>query len=267
MDKIDMSDKFFHGVKWDSDNLHDKLMTLKEILKSGYILGSASQGIDSPYDDKIFLSVYPISIYSNLYKGNGYAQEDAFNMTRRSFYFILNSKLKDDYKIIPGNYPSECIIQSKIDLYKHLIGIGNAGCEISVSILICYYFNTYMCNEITIDELEKYIRETCWFTNINTAISEIQRSITNPLLDNYFDCSIEKDEKSLIFYRNYYRLKQMMEENNFDINLYDNSGYLVDDVKRLETVKKMKKRIIDSNIPRKDYQDCANELYFKIKHS
>ena len=265
MNKINMNDKFFHGVKWDSDNLYDRLITLKKILKCGYILSPSSQKSGLNNDDKIYLSVYPNGIYSNIYTGNKIASDNAFDMTRRSFYFILDSKLKDDYEITLGVYPNECIINSKIDLYKYLIGIGNCGCDIDHRILTCYYFNKYISNEINIDELIKSISDIFFFTNVSTAISEIQSHITNPLYrNNYLDYSIKKEEKSLIYYGDYYSIKREVEKINSDINFYDNLGYLIDE-EREEKVKIMKKRLIINNYSRKEYENCARELYDRIK--
>lgn len=95
---------------------------LKVILKSGYILIPSHQNkyyssfnSDLALDDrmtgnndKIYLSVYPNGSYSKEFSGNsnlklGY---DGFDMTRNTFFLILNSKLKEDYKLDPGIYPN-----------------------------------------------------------------------------------------------------------------------------------------------------------------
>lgn len=58
MDKIDMKDKFFHGVMWDSLYNSERLIAFKEILNSGYLVSPAQKNNSINYENKIFLSVY-----------------------------------------------------------------------------------------------------------------------------------------------------------------------------------------------------------------
>lgn len=269
MNKIDMSNKFFHGIEWDSDNINHKLYTLKCILESGYILGPKSQGIISSYGfgDKIFLSVYPKGEYSNIYTGNGKAETSGYEMSSNSFYFILDSKLKDDYEIVAGNYPLECTVNSKIDLYKYLVGIGNVGCNIDYRIIVCYYITKYMNNEIDIEELFNKLGDVFILSDITTIIKEINMFLNRYVYDegHYLYYATMTDEKDLISYDNYYAIKEVIDEMKLDIKFYNDAGYLIDDNKELNKLRMMRKKIIDSNFSENDYGDCARKLYSRVK--
>ena len=44
--------------------------------------------------------VYPNGKYSDIYSGTGSVQENAFDMTRKTFYFIFDTKLRDNLIVI-----------------------------------------------------------------------------------------------------------------------------------------------------------------------
>ena len=263
-----MTDKFFHGVKFDEYNNDIRLMTLKKIIKSGFLLGPYSQGYHSPYGygDKIFLSVYPGGKYSSEYNGNGFATDDAFEMTRSSYYFILSSKLKDDYDIQKGNYPHECTVESKIDLYKYMIGIGNPGFRINFRLLGCYYVTKYMNGEISYDDLIKLLQETYYFANTETAIADLIDVLVNPYRKfNFLNRVFDDDEMKIFEKDRYHDLKSVLDEVGINIKLYDNTGYIVDEKMQLERVKYIESYIKDSDYESRKYVEALSRVRKQYK--
>ena len=278
MNRIDMSDKFFHGVMFDTEDNYKRLERLRNILRCGYLLSLHEQSKNglknyaqdelyySSNDDKIYLSVYPNGVYSNVYTGKENVRflYDAFDMTSQTFYFILSSNLKKDYNIRPGNYPKECIILSRIDLYKYLVGIGNPGCNIDYRLITSYYLAKYVNSEINVNELLKSMKVIYPFldnSDVVLALYSICGSNFDSYCEDYLNHSLESDESELIYYGNYYGIKKILEEENCDIKLYDVSGYNVSADKQLSRVRVMKKYLCNSSCSKGNYFSNMQKLY------
>ena len=269
MDKINMNDKFFHGVKWDDPSAQRRYEALESILKSGYILSPIRQGMNSDHGNKIFLSVYPNGDYSSLYCGEelvrNFFKYDGFDMSKGGFYFILDSKLKDDYKITPGNYPNECTIESEIDLFKYLVGIGNAGCDFRYDIEVGYFLSKYINGEIDIDFLEKELIRIFPKYNFKYILSDILRldyflrDDFSFFKENYIKVPIKLEETQ--FSKYYFHIRDILQELKLNINIYDNDGNFVDGEKRLLKFRKMKKYLIECNYSKDNYENKIKKLF------
>lgn len=267
MDKINMNDKFFHGVGWDDPSAQRRYEALESILKSGYILSPIRQGMDSDHGNKIFLSVYPNGDYSSLYCGEervrNFFEYDGFDMSKGGFYFILDSKLKDDYKITPGNYPNECTIESEIDLFKYLVGIGNAGCDFRYDMQAGYYLSKYINEEIGESELKEQFKLIFPEHDFNRALWDyilwggLHRDFKH-FKQVYIDTPSKLDEPT--FKRYYFHIKDIFNENKRDINIYDNNGNFVDGEKRLLKFREMKKYLSECNYSCEKYGEKIKEL-------
>lgn len=276
LERIDMSDKFFHSPMWDCEDSSKKLITLRKILKSGYLLSPNAQGIvhnsydASPYDNRVFLSVYPEGKYSSEYIGNGIKKEyDGFDMSRASFYFILDSKMKDEIELGVGAYANECYLTDRLDLYKYLVGIGNTGVDIDLDFLFTYYITKCINGEIDIDELCKYLNESCF--NARNCAKDILRNALHYGFDvfdgednNWLNISLRKRDEYLISSGYYYKIKRILEEENKDIKIYNDFGYLIDADEEFEKVKAMRKYLINGDYNGSFYRKGISEILNKM---
>lgn len=161
-------------------------------------------------------------------------------MTSTGFYFILNSRLKEDYEIKPGHYPNECVVSHEIDLYKYLVGIGNPGCSIDYRILESFYFIKYTLGEINFSELSNILNNLYSTSDIVMVIDSVVNRLCFFDPDyNYLLYSISTETDKLINFGNYYNIEKILKEENLNIELYDNHGYLVDSEQQLVKVKMM----------------------------
>lgn len=226
MSKINLHDKFFHSPNWDEKNSQGYLDRLRVILETGYILSSKKSGVVSVYDDeegykrdKIYLSIHPNGVFSSKYcSGDDWIT--GYQMTTKGFYFILDSKLSDDYSVERGLFKYECTVSNEIELYKYLVGIGNAGLSIDNDLMLCYYLIKYVNGEISMDDIINYVRErkpgVCLDIAVNLAIN---KSFTETL-----GKALSKNEESFIDVGDYYHIADILKQMGIKIDLYDNFG-------------------------------------------
>ena len=278
MNKIDFDDKFFHSPNWAhcGKNFLDRF---RSILKDGYILSAQELGIepDSPKlsdPERIYLSVHPAGNLSSEYTGTGFHgdYDTGFEMTIGGQYFILNSELKKDYILEPGRYPCECTTMDKIELFKYLVGIGNAGLFISDDLTMCFNLIKYFNGELTVAELVNILKER-YFKGY---ISERTRCLINRLFDinnnreNYYPTNaVSQDANSFIEIGNYYDILKILEEKKRSIPLCDKYGYIVDPLSCLLKVNEMLD-YVGSNIDIIDRDgtiDAMKYLIYRLRES
>ena len=272
MAKIDMTDKFYHAVMWDEVDRNKRLQTFRDILKCGYLLSTFEQykmgvdynsELDRTVSNNIYLSVYPKGIYCDMYKGNPNTKfiYDSFYMTNETLYFILSSKLKEDYNIIPGKYPNECLIKEKIDLYKYLVGVGNTGFNIDKKVLSSYFITRYMNEEITREELIQRLSKMYLYNDINKVINELYSALlTNNPHYNYFDQSTSLEPVDLIQLGDYCDVKRILEEENCNIGIYDTYGYYIEPEEQLTKVKGMQEYLQNNRKSKEEYLESLRTL-------
>lgn len=256
MERINMKNKFFHAPKWD-ENFSKQINTLTKIINCGYI----------GFDDKstTYLSVHPNGDYIQIYPGNGFAKDSAFDMTRNTFFFILSSQLKDDFSITPGHYPHEALINTRISLNKYLIGIGNVGCNISYHLSSCYYLTRFICQEIDSNETLKELSYI--FSPISNILSpdrldDIEKDILCPDTDlNTLDIAFTSKPETLIKRKDiYHKIKEALERIQYITTLYDLTGLPVDYAKQMQRIKNMQEYIKTNNFSERTYCEALDEL-------
>lgn len=257
--KINMNTKFFHGIDWDGKNNDRKLFILNKILDDGKILSPKEQYKRknmtlSNNNNKIFLSVYPNGFFANDFPGKDFLRDSytGFDMTRSSFYFILNKDLQRDFTLLKGAYPLECIVQEAIPLDKYLVGIGNAGYTINQNLQFCYYYTRFLNKEITQQELKNRIKDFYFPENLNTDyVNDLIKSKTrfcheyrgNTDYNQDIFTSISKEPEELIYPGILDDINKIFQEHNMPVLFYDNAGYRVYKEQQLIKVKKMKEYI------------------------
>lgn len=264
MERIDMSDKFFHAIKWDCNSEHVRLITLRKILQDGQILSKYDQthGEDNSYiDKKIFLSVYPTGLYVNSFSGRMTSAYSSFDMTRSTFYLILSSKIKNDFNTISGSYPYECLVDGPISLKKYLVGIGNAGYDIDRKLIFCYLYTMFLKGKITQVELYKKLKEAYFPLLLDHKdVAEFIESVTkfassyqgNTDYNEYIAYSLSKNADDLIDKGSYDSIKETFTNHDMPVHFFDNSGHSVEPEKQLVKVLKMQ-RYIKNNAA---YKSC-----------
>lgn len=242
MEKLDLSDKYIHSPNWDDNR---DLTGFQEILRSGYLLTPLSSGVHTRYyKDRIFFAVHPYGQFSDDYPESGlacFSNTDGYDMASNGVFFILNSKLREDYDLQPVKYKHECATCSNVDLFKYLVGIGNAGFDISDELIYCYYFIKYSNNEIPASKVIEIVQERNLRTNLVTTIESISKSINSLYLPeyNYLYHVLATDVDSLISTKQYYEILRILDEESIKIGLYDRYGYPIDPKSRLEEVRMM----------------------------
>lgn len=276
MNKINLCDKFFHSPNWDDSETKpgersiNSLDRFRGILKKGYILSSSKLGVKSPWrcdSNKVYLAVYPKGYFSSIYN-TGNSGITGYEMATKGFYFILDAKIKDDYDIIPGSYKYECVVFDKIDLYKYLIGIGNAGYSIDNFFEICYFLIEYINGEISESSLIGVISERS--VNSYFDISMNAKAYINHCFntDNFLNNNtLSKDPKEFISIGKYYDILRVLEEEKKSIPLYDMYGCLIDPARRITDVENMMEYIKANRdiVNNEEARERLKELYKSLR--
>ena len=268
MEKIDLTDKFFHSPNW--ENKQD-LQRFRSIIKSGVLLTPKESGYSTRYfNDRIFFAAHPDSKMNPYYEND---EDNGFDMATRGTFFIFNSKLNEDYVLVPGAYQYEYTTTSNVDLYKYLVGIGNAGLNIDGRLVYCYYYLKYINGEISLDELIQRIRER----NLNKRLSEaVESTIYNiycgilPEYD-YLPYVLAHNPEDFIRTENYFEIEKILKEAKKDIVLCDKFGYCVNPQGRMQEIKEMKEYIDHTPLDEKTHFEKAKEIClaaenFSIRH-
>ena len=243
MERIDLKDKFFHSPNFQREGLEN----FKRILTSGYIGSPSVTGVKSfwPIKDYVYLGMHPDGYLTKKYKPTeytGFNSTNGYEMSTSSLFFILNSSLENDYIIIPGVYEHEGTVLHKIELYKYLEGIGNAGYYISDRLTYCYYFIKLANGELKdTNRLIKIVKERNLRGNLKLIIDSISHWINSLMIPSYayLNYVLSKTPEELLRIGNYYEILDILKEENKDIKLYDKFGVLIEPEKRLVKVKKM----------------------------
>ena len=245
MEKLNLYDKFFHSPNWANPSDVKALEKFRDILHDGYILSPLKMGKKSPYpapcrSDCVYLSVHPNGNFGNMFHGKGYCMDysNGYVITIEGSYIILSEELMRDYELEPGNYDCECTVLDQIELYKYLVGIGNAGYSIDDNLVLCFNLIKYFNGELEESELVKYIRER----RLDGYISDRTGALINYFFtpcNNFLSKTMARSIESFIDIGNYYNILRILEEENRSIPLYDKYGYLIEPKKREEDVKMM----------------------------
>ena len=248
MIKIDLTDKFIHSPNCFDNHNKEALKRFRNILKSGYLLIPKESGIKTNhyYDDKIFFAVHPYGKFSKYYPEKGlacFSNTDGYQMASRGIFFILNSKLREDYDLQPVTYKYECATNNNVDLYKYLEGIGNAGLNIDDKLIYSYYFIKYANNEIPASKVIEIVKERNLDVDLIMALKSISKSINSMFLKeyNYLNIVLSKSAENLLNNGNYYQIVNILNEENKKIELYDKYGYSINPKNRLKEVNEMYK--------------------------
>lgn len=271
MEKIDLTDKFIHSPNW--QNKQD-LENFKNIIKSGVLLTPEELSLKKYwFKDKIFFAVHPDSELALEYCGigyNGFDSTNGYDMASSGVFFILDSKLKKDYDIKPGTYQYECTSSYKIDLYKYLLGIGNAGLNIDGRLVYCYYYIKYFNGEISSEELIKRVRERNLRANLAMSIEYIGYYINNLMIsgEEYLPYVLAHNPEDFMRIGNYNEIEQILIEEKKNIILCDKFGYCVNPEKRMNEIIKMKE-YVDSNadsLDKEKFSEKIKELVNSVKN-
>ena len=261
--KIDLTDKFIHSPNWEYTK---DLERFQDIVKNGYLVTPEESGIrTSYYKDKIFLAVHPNGIYSNDYPASGmgiFTNLNGYTMATHGLYFILNSKVKEDYDLQPLTYKYECFSNRKIDLYKYLEGIGNTGFNIDDKLIYCYYFIKFANDCIPASKIIEIVQERNLDFGLALAIKNESVCVNSLAVPekNYLNLILNSKVEDLFKIGNYYEIVKILKEEKQNIKLYDKYGYLLDPEKRIDEVNNMYEYVISN----KDIQ--MDDNYFnKIK--
>lgn len=269
MNRIDMKDKFFHAIMFDSNEDELRLERFRRILQCGYLLSLREQtrrgnriytqqdyslnGIES---DDIFLSVYPSSKPPKI--SNTHYNVDGFYFTLESFFFILNSSLKYDCEVREGKYPGEFIVSREINLFKHLDGIGNTGYNIDYRLIIGYYFTKYLNGEIDLKSLVSAIDRFSIYYDARKEIREIVSAGYEDFYERYIRFSIDSSMEELLPDSDYSKVKKVLSEEHLNIPLYDIYGEEINPEERIREVKGMQQYI-------KRHSDKKTDVMWEIE--
>ena len=260
MERIDLSNKYIHSPNWENRN---DLRSFREILRSGYLLTPFASGVHTRYyDDRIFFAVHPNGLFSNDYPNKGlacFSITDGYQMASRGIFFILNSKLKEDYDLQPVKYKYECATSNNVELFKYIEGIGNAGFDISEELIYSYYFIKYANNEIPASEVVEIVQERNLRTHLIMTLKSISKSINSMVLPeyNYLNRVLSTDVNNLLCIGKYYEIERILSEEGKKIELYDRYGYSINPQARLEEVHEMYEYL------EKNKAIQMGDLYFK----
>ena len=244
MERIDLSDKYIHSPNWDNRN---DLIRFRKILRSGYLLTPLASGVHTRYyDDRVFFAVHPNGLFSDDYHEKGlacFSNTDGYQMASRGIFFILNSKLREDYDLQPVKYKYECATKNNVYLFKYIEGIGNAGFDVSEELIYSYYFIKYANNEIPASKVVEIVQERNLSTHLIMTLESISKSINSMVLPeyNYLNRVLSTDADNLLSIGKYYEIVRILSEENKKIELYDRYGYPINPQARLEEVHEMYK--------------------------
>lgn len=243
MGKIDLRDKFVHSPNFQRDGLGN----FKSILTSGFIGSPSVTGVKSFWHikDNVYLGMHPNGDLTKKYKPTtytGFNSTNGYEMATSGVFFILNSSLENDYTIIPGAYDHEGKVLHRIDLYKYLEGIGNAGYYIGDRLTYCYYFIKLANGELmNTKQLIQIVRERNLRCNLSMTIDNIGYRV--PFIDmpnhNYINYVLSKSPEEHLHKGYYDEIVDTLREEGKDIPLYNKFGELIEPEKCLVKVKKM----------------------------
>lgn len=273
MNRINLYDKFFHSPNWFhlDQNSFDNF---SRILRDDQILSAQELGRapNDPYisdPDKIYFSFHPHGIYFNEYRGIHARSEkfNGYNMTLDGQYFILDSKLKEDYKLERGKLDCECTALKKVELSKYLVGIGNAGLFIRDALIMHFNFIKYFNGELNEDELIRIITERNLY---NRRISDITEGFINSAFTpdtEYQSNVISRNANSLIEVGNYYKILKILNDVGKSVPLCDKYGNIVDPLSCLVAVNEMLEYIISSSyvIERDKIVKAMIDLVYRLR--
>ena len=241
MGKLCLYDKFFHSFDWDDIRKEDSLERFRAILRSGHLLSAEKLGIKSPFkcnSSVIYLGIHPDGIYTTTYSGRKRDEYSGYFLATRGSYFILSSKLCKDYSISPGTLQFECTIPDEIDLYKYLVGIGNAGLAIDENLIQGYLLTKYINGEMPELVIERETKdrnpESIIRDRVNGAINRCFTPCRHFISD-----LLSTTPESFITVGNYYNISRILREENRNIQLYDNYGNPINPGRQLTKTKKM----------------------------
>ena len=248
MSSINLYDKFFHSPNWKPTSNEGPLERFRDILKSGYILSREKLGLPPRYPypcrtDRVYLSVHPNGEFYHMHRGISIDDEDtAYEMTIKGLYFILSAKLMEDDKIEPGIYDGECTVPDQIELYRYLVGIGNAGYTIDDNLVLCFNLIKYFNGEIAESELISAIKERSFNCDISNRIRGLINSFFSPSYETLPKMTARK-ARSYVNAGYYHGILGILDEVGKSIPLYDKYGYSIDPNKLLVAANDMHKYI------------------------
>ena len=254
MDKINLLDKFIHSINWAEPSNPEYLERLRNILKCGYLLTPEQSGHRTYYPthkDKIFFAVHPLGELSKDYPENKdslacFSDTNGYHMASNGLFFIFNSKLREEYVLKPVTYKYECATTTKVDLYKYLEGIGNAGYTIASDLIYCYYYIKYANGEIPASKIIEVVQERNLRTELSSTLKQKSIEINSRLSPEYNllpRVLSKKPEDLLLYVKNYYEIVNILNELDIKIDLYDKYGYYIDPQTRINKVYEMYKYV------------------------
>lgn len=232
MEKIDLSDKLFHGFPRTENK--DALIKLKSMIESNHLycaedLIKNNINVYLPFPicsnekNEFCLSALHYGKYAH--SGNGYNTFQEFS--NRKFNLIFSDEIFRDCEYRPGHYCDEYYIKGSIEIDKYLVGILNAGIIPDYNTNFLYYYYKYVSGEIDYNTF-------C----INTFVKD-------KMLFNYEDKSFYNVCKNILAHMDikpyekaeyYLDIKELASEHQ--ILLYDTYGELIDkDYEELEQEK------------------------------
>lgn len=253
MSKMDIYNTFFHSPNWANPSDDKPLEKLRGILHDGYILSPLKMGKKSPYpepcrSDCVYLSVHPDGNFGKMFQGKNYYVDynSGYAMSIQGLSLILSAELMKDYKLESGVYDCECTVLDQIELYKYLIGIGNAGYSIKNGIEISYNYVRYFNGEITISEFARFMRERTIIVgeSIDRCLDYVYNSLTSY---NHLIKVVDADIDRFIDVGKYYQVLKILEEEGKNIPLYDKDGNSLSPENSREKVRMMLDYIASSS--------------------
>ena len=233
MIKISLYDKLFHSPNWNSTINEGILDRFTDILKSGYILSRQKLGLLPRYPapckpDSVYLSVHPHGELYDMFPGKEIFKYNrkGYEMTIKGIFFILSKELIEDCDPKPGSYYGECIVPDQVELYKYLVGIGNAGFTVNSDLVVCFNLIRYFNGELKESELVSIIKERKLIYNIPDRTRALVGRLLNPN-QNELHKIIYSDVDSFVTAGYYYDVVRILDSLKKDIPLYDCCGYLI----------------------------------------
>ncbi len=243
MERIDLNDKFLHGIL--ASRSHDleidaarKVRKLDSILSNGYLY-CLDTFIKKDLDDTfkpfkfdefwnprstVSLSVPNTSKYHH--DGDAMNENAFLEWTNTTFYLIFSNQLLFDFPIDRGFFRNEYYLEGDIPVDKYLVGIGNAGLEISYYLRFIYYFLKYYDNEISFDEFKSLNYNPTYTDEYYDDFNLENRNITSIALK--ID-KLEKDFISSSISKELYYEKLKSIASKYNIKLFDSTGILIDE--------------------------------------
>ena len=280
MERIDLRNKFFHGIligsSYDDELAIEKL---ESILRSGRLYSRKSL-LDNgypkmylPFDYDVFyngpteicLAAYPnIGEYSFMRESD--LIQEAYTCFANRMCLIFDNQILNDYQVRKGYLHNEYYLTGDLDVSKYLVGIGKAGLDIATNLKILYYFFKYYNNEISLDEFLVNTGEGCRSVSENHDLYDLNK-IQN--IAEVVDCrnlakclrsdgkwkiefKVNSAEDYLVEFANYDALKRISEK--YNVKLYDGYGVLIQDKNhRIEEIKEMINYVLEQY--EKTYED------------